>query len=188
MRRASLGSGYRCITHRSCSCKSSRSQDHPPTPYTLHPTPDTRVTPGASRPMRRRCDSGHPRPVSSSVNDVKAKPTLRHSTPPTAHPRPLCHTKSGSSGRAYSRIVVRAPGGRFTRSVEFPKVALLAHGKRTRPRWTAAATATAETCSRDLNLSTLMTSARRSLGSLRRLRDLSWNGGAQLSSRCVESH
>jgi hypothetical protein len=34
--------------------------------------------------------------------------------------------------------------------VEFPKVALLAHGKRTRPKWTAAATATAETCSRDL--------------------------------------
>jgi hypothetical protein len=54
------------------------------------------------------------------------------------------------------------------------KVALLAYGKRTRPRWAAAATATAETCSRDLNnLSTRMTSARRSLGSLRRLRDLS---------------
>jgi hypothetical protein len=76
----------------------------------------------------------------------------------------------------------------FTRSVEFPKVALLAHGKRTRPRWTAAATATAETCSRYLNLSTRMTSARRSLGSLRRQRDLLWSSGAQLSSRSVEAH
>ena len=35
-------------------------------------------------------------------------------------------------------------------------VALLAHGTRTRPVWTGAATATAETCSRDANLSTCM--------------------------------
>ena len=43
----------------------------------------------------------------------------------------LCGTKSGS--RAYSRIVVQAPRRPFTRSVEFPKVALLAHGTRRRP-------------------------------------------------------
>ena len=43
----------------------------------------------------------------------------------------LCGTKSGS--RAYSRIVVQAPRRPFTRSVEFPKVALLAHRTRTWP-------------------------------------------------------
>ena len=45
--------------------------------------------------------------------------------------QPVCGTKSGS--RAYSRIVVQAPRRPFTRSVEFPKVALLAHRTRTRP-------------------------------------------------------
>jgi hypothetical protein len=36
MRRASLGSGYRCITHRSCSGKSSKSQDQLRPPRLRH--------------------------------------------------------------------------------------------------------------------------------------------------------
>jgi hypothetical protein len=92
------------------------------------------------------------------------------------------HYATRKAAQGNSRIGRSSARRPFTRSVEFPKVALLAHGKRTRPRWTAAVTAMAETYSRDLNLSTRMTSARRSLGSLRRLRDLYWSGGAQLRS------
>ena len=35
------------------------------------------------RPVSSHLDVGHPRMASRSVNGVKAKPTLRHSTPPT---------------------------------------------------------------------------------------------------------
>jgi hypothetical protein len=100
----------------------------------------------------------------------------------------ICHTKAARGTIAGSPFEHRRP---FTRSVEFPKVALLAQPWEAHVayRWTAAARpATAETCSpRDLNLSTRMTSARRSLGSLRRLRDLSWSaewrGAAELQMR-----
>ena len=44
------------------------------------------------RPVSSHLDSGPPRSVSSSVNGVKTKPTLRHSTPPTLrHPSTLRH-------------------------------------------------------------------------------------------------
>jgi len=76
----------------------------------------------------------------------------------------------------------------LTRSVEFPKVALLAHRTRTRPGWTGAATATAETCSRDVNLATWMTSAWRSPGFRRRVRALHRVAERSRASVCIEAH
>jgi len=67
--------------------------------------------------------------------------------------RTICHTKSRSMRQAAVHAFRgdSSPRSRCCGVWE-------AHAA---PRWTAAATATAETCSRDLNLSTRMTSARR---------------------------
>ena len=44
------------------------------------------------RPVSSHLDVGHQRLASSSVNGVKAKPTLRHSTPPTPPTPPTLDT------------------------------------------------------------------------------------------------
>ena len=44
------------------------------------------------RPVSSHLDVGHQRMASSSVNGVKAKPTLRHSTPPTPPTPPTLDT------------------------------------------------------------------------------------------------
>ena len=82
---------------------------------------------------------------------------------------PLCRKKNASS--AYSRIVV-CMSTRSSRSVEFLKVALPAHRAHTRRRWTADATSTAATCSREQNSSSRIPPAKRSPGLQRRLRAL----------------
>ena len=69
---------------------------HPDTP-----TPQCQSTLGPTlrhqcqasvRPVSSHLDVGHPRMASSSVNGVKAKPTLRHSTPPTPPTPPTLDT------------------------------------------------------------------------------------------------
>jgi len=78
--------------------------------------------------------------------------------------------------------------------MEYPKVALPgaweAHAALEGPHRQPRPLRLRHGCSRDLNLSTRMTFRRddRSVRCAGRVRDLSWSGGARVSSRCVEAH
>ena len=96
--------------------------------------------------------------------------TNETAVPTSVRRRPLCRKEIAS--RCYSRKSFERNAVRSTRSVEFPKVALLARRVRTRRRWTTDATATATTCSREQNPSSRISSARRTPGFQSRVRAL----------------